>query len=194
MATLIRNHTGWAQPLPAAYGSVVLQPGGSLIVADTIANANIVLNNPVSDVLELSTVPDGEPGAIIPGIPDTVGKATVAAATATVAAVPAGFLKPLTAYKVKAHVAGIGTPASSSGTRGKALASELVGMFATNSSGVPVLTGTVTSVSVILDSALDAGDVPTLSVQSGAIAVQGVAAAAETIDYSALIKVEAQAV
>lgn len=198
MATLLKNTSMEGSfLLPNVYGGQSISPGGSVIIADTPANvgaelAAYVVGNQTS--YSVSLCPDGQSGAIVPAvspaIPRQVGKATVNATTSTVVAVPAALLQALTTYMVRARITGIGTPASTGGTAGKGLASELVGCFTTNSSGVPALTGSVTSVAVIKDAALNSADIPTLSVVSSAIAVQGVASSGEIIDFNAVVDVD----
>jgi hypothetical protein len=67
MAVLVRNHTGFPVGIPDIYGpNPTLQPGGSVIVQDLLANVQAALGNPPSTFLELSQVPDFEPGVIFP--------------------------------------------------------------------------------------------------------------------------------
>jgi hypothetical protein len=72
--------------LPVVYGEKVLRPGESCIVADTVANVVAALNISDNDAVSVTSVPDGQTGAITPG---TVG-ATSAAAAAGSATAAAG--------------------------------------------------------------------------------------------------------
>jgi hypothetical protein len=197
--TLVSNTSGSNYTLPAVYGSLTLTSKAGAnhqaIIADTKANVSAALGLPKGqNILTLSQVPSGQTGAIVPNIfpaiPNQQGQVTVTgAATTTVASIPAALLKASTTYIVKAKIVGIGTAASSAGTIGKGLGSELSGVFVTNSSAVPAQVSTTASLVVKKDAALDAGDVPTLSVVSSVIVVQGIAAATEVIDYAVVIEI-----
>src|ERR1700687_2097309 len=67
MATYLRNVTNLPMQLPITYGSVILQPGDRVGVADSLAHISAALGNPTNQTVELDPrAPDGLPGTIVP--------------------------------------------------------------------------------------------------------------------------------
>ena len=78
MAVFIINTSNGPITLPPAYGSAILPQKGGIVIADTLANVQTTLAYTLApNVFKLSTVSDGQTGAVTPIVVGTVAAGTV---------------------------------------------------------------------------------------------------------------------